>query len=206
MKAIEAKKKKNFTTSKAKIPQYLILQENKNKKTARTQIMCIAQSNEGVILKKKGKKTIIWNLRKQKCIEKERKGGNWRGFVIGWGGQHQRKILPRTEDIKRREFLMSETIERGAKIFSTPDAGFNYSSSRRQGGLYAANYAPFVGGKGQRYNCNRKRKGKKYMWDKCARSLNSICTCGWRNVCLIPPGLILGWGRELVGSERSKGK
>lgn len=119
--------KKSFTTSKAKIPQYLILQENKNKKTARTQIMCIAQSNEGVILKKEGKKTIIRNLRKQKCIEKERKGGNWRGFVIGWGGQHQRKILPRTEDIKRREFLMSETIERGAKIFSTPDARFNYS-------------------------------------------------------------------------------
>lgn len=87
----------------------------------------------GSYIKERGEKTIIRNLRKQKCIEKERKGGNWRGFVIGWGGQHQRKILPRTEDIKRREFLMSETIERGAKIFSTPDARFNYSWSRRQG-------------------------------------------------------------------------
>lgn len=160
MKAIGAKK--SFRTSKAKIPQYLILQEKKNnKKTARTKIMCIAQSNEGVILKKEGKKTIIRNLRKQKCIEKERKGGNWRGFVIGWGGQHQRKILPRTEDIKRREFLMSETIERGAKIFSTPDARFNYSSSRRQGACMPQIMRLLSEGKDRGTTVTERERGKK---------------------------------------------
>lgn len=54
MKAIGAKE--SFRTSKAKIPQCVILQEKNNKKTARTKKMCIAQSNEGVILKKEGKK------------------------------------------------------------------------------------------------------------------------------------------------------
>lgn len=146
----------------------------------------------GSYIKERGEKTIIRNLRKQKCIEKERKGGNWRGFVIGWGGQHQRKILPRTEDIKRREFLMSETIERGAKIFSTPDARFNYSWSRRQGACMLQIMRLLSEGKDRGTTVTEREREKKYMWDKCARSLNSICTCGWRNVCLIPPGLILG--------------
>lgn len=150
--------------------------------------MHIAWSNEGVILKK-GKK--IRNLRKQKCLQKERKGGNWCSVIIGWGGQHQRKILPRTEDIKRRECLMSETMERGTKIFSTPDARFNYSLRCRQRARMRQ-ITLLLSGKRQRYDSNEKRKKKHCARDKCARSLNSIYTCGWRNVCLIPPGLISG--------------